>query len=341
MIRPEIFVQIWNALVAVLIEHHTLLKDRHLDQILLCVVYGVCKVNKLRDIAFRKILEKYRALPGNPSQKIYRTVVLGSKEETGDIIKFYNSIFIPRLEGFLLQFTATIPTTTPTTATSASPSASNNTLSAPGTTASILQPSSPFAVPQSPLRLTSTLSVTSPMRESTVRNLVRTNTPRVLYSFGQSPMKDLQTINRAVNSPQVSSPAVTHLTPQRRETRAKRHLFDDIPEPSSSSSASNSSATPTPSSTSGTSSASTSPLLPATSLQRKLNDLASAASLLEDTSPTNTIGQGDPKRRKLRHTNNDDNTTTTTITEHNTNNNSNNSHTNNENAENQKQGDSE
>jgi hypothetical protein len=39
------------------------MKDRHIDQIMLCVVYGVCKVNKLKDVAFRKILEKYRLQP--------------------------------------------------------------------------------------------------------------------------------------------------------------------------------------------------------------------------------------------------------------------------------------
>lgn len=161
------------------------MRNRHIDQIMLCVVYGVCKVNKLKDVAFRKILEKYRLQPHSCPKvrrlilgrlctdslyQTYRVVVLASKDETGDIIKFYNSVFIPRLESFLVQF-------------SAAPA-----LSAPHAIP-LAGSASPFVMPHSPLRLGANLSVSSPA--ASARTESRSSTPRVHYSFGQSPSKVL------------------------------------------------------------------------------------------------------------------------------------------------------
>lgn len=57
-----------------LYEQTSLLYNRHLDQILLCALYGVCKVNKL-PITFKEILHHYRDQPQyNP--ETYRTVII-------------------------------------------------------------------------------------------------------------------------------------------------------------------------------------------------------------------------------------------------------------------------
>ena len=151
---------------------------------------------------------------------------MSSKEDTGDIIKFYNSVFIPQLESFLVQFSAAPALTT----TPAVP---------------LVGSASPFVMPHSPLRLGANLSVSSP---AATRTPSRVSTPRVLYSFGQSPskvylslslsllsppkfklgsdfvtdrcMQNLQVINQTVNSPSTSHQP-------RRETRVKRHLFQN------------------------------------------------------------------------------------------------------------------
>ena len=55
-----------------------LLVGRHLDQILMCAVYGVCKVN-LRQVTFRQIIEQYKRQPG-ASPRTFREVRMATAE---------------------------------------------------------------------------------------------------------------------------------------------------------------------------------------------------------------------------------------------------------------------
>ena len=57
----------------------SLLYNRHLDQVLLSAVYGVCKVAQLKQISFKQIINHYRRQPQAKSD-VFRTVVLKQTE---------------------------------------------------------------------------------------------------------------------------------------------------------------------------------------------------------------------------------------------------------------------
>lgn len=98
---------------------HTLLRtqlcfDRHLDQIILCSVYAVGKVywraagsaiSGSHEITFKEIVACYKAMPHYQrlSPAIFREVLMadGSKNS---IIEFYNQLFVPELDEFVLRF---------------------------------------------------------------------------------------------------------------------------------------------------------------------------------------------------------------------------------------------
>ena len=95
-----------------------LLYNRHFDQILLAIVYGVCKVNKLQ-VQFREIVNHYTKQP-QCTQEVYRAIVLtqhvpetGDGEwevlERGDVIAFYNKVFIPLMKEELFTVAKTVP----------------------------------------------------------------------------------------------------------------------------------------------------------------------------------------------------------------------------------------
>lgn len=89
--------------------------------------------------------------------------------EKGDIIKFYNFVFIPQLESFLLQFQAPPGATTVTTG------------------ASLPTPASPHPS-QSPMRVAASNVYLSPMHpSSTPRSISNQSSTSSTYSFGLSP----------------------------------------------------------------------------------------------------------------------------------------------------------
>ena len=101
--------QVWEVAKLVIDSARQLLKGRHLDQILMCSVYGVCKVSQSlsqRNVTFRHIFEQYKRQP-NAQQKLFREVRMRSAaEEPQDIIAFYNHIFIPAMKEHLLRVCA-------------------------------------------------------------------------------------------------------------------------------------------------------------------------------------------------------------------------------------------
>ncbi|GAQ86653.1 retinoblastoma-related protein [Klebsormidium nitens] len=85
---------------------------RHIDQLLLCAIYGVCKVCKV-DVTFKDIIACYRKQPQYRPDTI-RTVALKHnvplpdagtppRPDTGDVIKLYNQVFVPRVKAALLR----------------------------------------------------------------------------------------------------------------------------------------------------------------------------------------------------------------------------------------------
>ncbi len=90
--------------------------DRHLDQIILCAVYAVGKVywktagsvlTGGQEITFKEIITCYKTLPHYTrlTPGIYRDVLI-SGDKRGSIIEFYNQLFVPELDEFVLRFQA-------------------------------------------------------------------------------------------------------------------------------------------------------------------------------------------------------------------------------------------
>jgi len=74
--------QVWDVSKLVIDSARDLLVGRHLDQILMCAVYGVCKVNQ-RQVTFRQIIEQYKRQPG-ASPRTFREVRLEKLMMTSD-----------------------------------------------------------------------------------------------------------------------------------------------------------------------------------------------------------------------------------------------------------------
>jgi len=122
--------QIWIAFRYLLRNKIDLLYSRHIDQLILCTIYGVCKTIKLvPDVTFSNIISKYidlnRSRLGEKCcQRIIRNIKfhpndfdhtsVNSKVEsdtgtdekhqaTGNVIDLYNRVYIPAMKKHLLQ----------------------------------------------------------------------------------------------------------------------------------------------------------------------------------------------------------------------------------------------
>lgn len=129
--------KIWTSFEYSIMNCTDLMKDRHLDQILMCAVYVVCKVVET-ERSFTDIMRCYRQQPQATSD-VYRSVLLGPSTtnttpsdntnnfdnvpnvpvtpgqmagtarnyptgERGDLIRFYNTIYIQQIQSFVLRF---------------------------------------------------------------------------------------------------------------------------------------------------------------------------------------------------------------------------------------------
>lgn len=117
--------KIWTCLEYSIMHQTHLMRDRHLDQILMCAVYVICKVsnnstNKV-ERTFTEIMRCYRQQP-QADNHVYRYVLIGplnedapdnkaaegkesSSTERGDLIKFYNKVYVQCMQSFALRFT--------------------------------------------------------------------------------------------------------------------------------------------------------------------------------------------------------------------------------------------
>ncbi len=55
--------KIWTSLEYALKSHTDLMRDRHLDQIIMCSCYAICKVTKQSNVSFQEIMKCYRMQP--------------------------------------------------------------------------------------------------------------------------------------------------------------------------------------------------------------------------------------------------------------------------------------
>ncbi|XP_053814596.1 retinoblastoma-like protein 1 isoform X3 [Vidua chalybeata] len=207
--------KIWTCFEFTLVHCADLMKDRHLDQLLLCAFYIMAKVTK-EERTFQDIMKSYRNQP-QANSHIYRSVLLRSTsddvpldknanpgvemtedssvkagsslgrsaaenssesetEERGDLIKFYNAVYVGRVKSFALKYDITNQ---------------DHVMEAP--------PLSPFPSirqqPVSPRRISQQHSVyVSPHKNGVCL------TPRtaLLYKFNGSPSKSLKDINNMI-----------------------------------------------------------------------------------------------------------------------------------------------
>ncbi|CAK1584415.1 unnamed protein product [Parnassius mnemosyne] len=105
--------KIWTCLEYSIIHQTQLMKDRHLDQILMCAVYVICKVsnsaNNQVERTFADIMKCYRQRP-LADNHVYRSVLIKpstgeNSPERGDLINFYNKVYVQCMQNFALRFT--------------------------------------------------------------------------------------------------------------------------------------------------------------------------------------------------------------------------------------------
>ncbi|XP_057702474.1 retinoblastoma-like protein 1 isoform X2 [Corythoichthys intestinalis] len=122
-ISSELRAKIWTGLEHSLVHATELMRDRHLDQMLLCAVYIIAKISK-ETHTFQDIMKCYRSQP-QASSHVYRSVLLQrspgrrdvsssddimeaepteSQEERGDLIQFYNNVYVLKMKSYALRY---------------------------------------------------------------------------------------------------------------------------------------------------------------------------------------------------------------------------------------------
>ncbi|XP_029458728.1 retinoblastoma-associated protein isoform X2 [Rhinatrema bivittatum] len=106
--HPELQCVIWTLFHHTLQNEYELMKDRHLDQIMMCSMYGICKVKNV-DLKFKTIVHAYKDLP-NTNQETFKHVLIREGQHDS-IIVFYNLVFMQKLKTNILQYASTRPPT--------------------------------------------------------------------------------------------------------------------------------------------------------------------------------------------------------------------------------------
>ncbi len=156
--------------------HTSLLQNRHLDQVIICSMYSVCKLKNF-PVSFKVLIEHFKNL--NVSYKIFREVDLKDGLK-GDIINFYNNVFIPEIEKSLFVIATSFSET--------------SMISVP------LEIPSPMKLKDNPQQV-----MFSPVK-SFVRPDLRSSTPfsKTIVIGAQSPGKDMKEINAKLRVTQKS-----------------------------------------------------------------------------------------------------------------------------------------
>ncbi|XP_039590831.1 retinoblastoma-like protein 1 [Polypterus senegalus] len=220
--------RIWTCFEHSVVHCSDLMKDRHLDQMLLCAVYIMAKVTK-EDRSFQDIMRCYRSQP-QASSHVYRSVLLNKESvlplpvltseaevitnvkghlsesaDRGDLIQFYNSVYVLRMKAFALKYVIT---------------GSDYRMEAP--------PLSPFpsvkSQPLSPRRVSQKHSVyVSPHKNGSCPSPASA----ITYKFNGSPSKNLQAINSMIKQGERMSRKRAFTMDSDSESPAKRLCQDN------------------------------------------------------------------------------------------------------------------
>ncbi|XP_074073222.1 retinoblastoma-associated protein isoform X1 [Macrotis lagotis] len=106
--HPELEHIIWTLFQHTLQNEYELMRDRHLDQIMMCSMYGICKVKNI-DLKFKIIVTAYKDLT-HAIQETFKRVLI-REGQYDSIIVFYNLVFMQKLKTNILQYASTRPPT--------------------------------------------------------------------------------------------------------------------------------------------------------------------------------------------------------------------------------------
>lgn len=176
---------------------------RHIDQIILCSLYGIAKISQL-NLTFKEIIFNYRKQP-HCKQQVFRNVYVERRQAKSgpdhvDIITFYNEMFIPSVKPLLVEFA---PDASGQFSSQGSKAKSNMDGPCPASPKTSPFPSLPD---MSPKKVSAVHNVyVSPLRSSKMDALI-SNTSKSYYACVgestrayQSPSKDLSAINTRLN----------------------------------------------------------------------------------------------------------------------------------------------
>ncbi|KAL2610328.1 hypothetical protein R1flu_028901 [Riccia fluitans] len=206
----EVWDQVYKAMLHILHRETSLFFCRHIDQLILCSIYGVCKVRKA-DVTFKKCIEQYGKQPQCKSH-VFRSVNIDipsrgetkSGQGTGDIIKFYNEVFVPATKAYLQHLGSTAVVPAPVLSRNADEDRNDNEGPVPG---SPKVPSFVALPDMSPKKVSANHNVyVSPLRSTKVEAIMSPHTRSLYACVGesthayQSPSKDLSAINHRLNT---------------------------------------------------------------------------------------------------------------------------------------------
>ncbi|XP_058614094.1 retinoblastoma-associated protein isoform X2 [Onychostoma macrolepis] len=175
--HPELEPIIWTLLQHTLQNEFELMRDRHLDQLIMSAMYAICKVKNV-DLRFKTIVTAYKEMP-NANQETFKRVLI-REGQYDSIIVFYNLVFMQKLKTNILQYSSPRP---------------------PPLSPIPRIPCSPYK--NSPLRVPGSNNVyVSPLKSSRMSPMVMTPRSRILISIGESfgSADKFQKINEMVSS---------------------------------------------------------------------------------------------------------------------------------------------
>ncbi|XP_004527252.1 retinoblastoma family protein [Ceratitis capitata] len=102
--------KLWTLFEYSITQRTELMRDRHLDQMLMCGIYLYIRVKEIKCKSFTDIMRFYRKQPQAQSST-YREILIepaegdnGSRPEYRDIIYFYNNIYVKKLTPYAYNF---------------------------------------------------------------------------------------------------------------------------------------------------------------------------------------------------------------------------------------------
>ncbi|PKA47582.1 Retinoblastoma-related protein [Apostasia shenzhenica] len=190
------FVELVYLLFQQILRHRTaLFFSRHIDQLILCSIYGVNKISSL-NLTFKGIIYHYRRQPQCRTQ-VFRSVYKKGHEYV-DIITFYNVIFIPTVKPLLVELGSKVEKSN-----NLAQDKNDSNGQIPGSPPLSSFPSLPD---MSPKKVSASHNVyVSPLRQSKMDALLAPSSKSYYACIGesthafQSPSKDLMVINNRLN----------------------------------------------------------------------------------------------------------------------------------------------